>query len=156
MASVVDRDLGWRDIKLQIRLAKRSYTKIGIQQESNLGDRELGEMATIGAVHEFGSPRRRVPARSFMRTSFDEQLNEINNLKRSLHSAVLQRRITVRQALAILGEFMTSKVKKKIDDIKYPPLKNPSERRSGGGTPNPLVDTGQLINSITHTEVING
>lgn len=153
-SSFVDRDKGYQRIIGDLRALKGSHTKVGIQQGSNLGSRNLGEMVTIGAVHEFGSPNRNIPVRSYMRTTFDDNIRQVNNLKRRLYDSVVRGRLTTKQALAILGEFVTTKIKKKITDLKFPPLKNPSEKRTGGGIANPLVDTGQLRASITHIEVV--
>jgi len=153
---IKDVDKGWGRIKKDLRELDYSHTKVGIQQSSNLGDRSLGEMATIGAVHEFGAPKRSIPTRSYMRTTFDEQQREIRKLTEQLKSKVMQGKISTERGLAILGEFMATKIKQKITDLKFPPLKNPSLRRRGspGAVPNPLVDTGQLRASITHSEVI--
>jgi hypothetical protein len=151
---VKDIDKGWKRIKKDLKELDHSHTKIGIQQKSDTGNRSLSDMVTIGAVHEFGAPRKNVPMRSFMRTTLDEQRRNIASLQTKVHSSVVSGRISVRTGLAIIGEFVTTKIKKKITDIKFPPLKNPSRKRTGGGIANPLVDTGQLRASITHVEVI--
>ena len=153
-SSFVDVDHGYRRIIGDLRALKGNHTKVGIQQGSNLGERSLGDMVAIAAVHEFGSPSKHIPVRSFMRTTFDENVRAVNDLKRNLLRQVVKGRMSHKKALAILGEFVTTKMKQKITDIKVPPLKRPSRRRSGGGVPNPLVDTGQLRASITHVEVM--
>lgn len=149
-------DRGWKRIKNDLSKLNGSFTKVGIQQSSNTGDRGLSELAGIGAVHEFGAPRKSIPARPFMSTAFDENKQKLKILKSNIYDNIVRNRVSVRRGLGILGEFMTTKIKKKITDIKSPPLKNPSKKRSGGGTPNPLVDKGILRGSITHTEVIHG
>ena len=153
-SSFVDIDRGYKRFKRSVKSLKGDYTKVGIQQGSDLGERDIGEMVTIGSVHEFGAPKRNIPERSFMRTSFDENMNSIFNLQVQLLEKAKLGIISSKEALSILGEYATTKVKKKIKEIKHPPLKNPSKRRSGGGVPNPLIDTGQMINSITHVEVL--
>jgi len=55
----------------------------------------FGEEALIGAVHEFGAPKKNIPERSFMRTTFNEEkkkLQEIFNkeLKASIKKSALK------------------------------------------------------------------
>lgn len=39
-----------------------------------------GEVVVYAAVHEFGSPKRNIPERSYLRKTFDEQKEEIERL----------------------------------------------------------------------------
>lgn len=154
MTGVTDKDKGWNDIKRNMRQMNGSYVKVGLQSGSVHKGREghLSDLVAIGAIHEYGT--KNVPERSFMRTTFDEQKPQLTLLKKRLVSSITSRRINTEQGLRILGEFMASAIKKKITDIQYPPLKNPSKKRAKGGIPNPLVDTGQLRAGVTPVVVI--
>ena len=164
--AVKDIDRGWRRIVEEMRQLSRSYTKVGLPENgnvaapTNLGDAlergrapvvEMSELVIIGAVHEYGS--RRVPMRSFLRSATDENRVRIEQLKGTMVDKIYTDSASVRQALSVVGEFLTTKVKAKIVAIKTPPLSLATIRRKG--STNPLVDTGQLTQSIQHVEEIN-
>lgn len=45
----------------------KSYAKVGV----------IGSKATIAAHHEFGTPTKRIPERSFIRSTFNEEKSKI-------------------------------------------------------------------------------
>jgi len=99
------------------------------------------------------------PPRPFMSTSFDENVEKIHRMAAKILRAMTtpESGISVKQGLAILGELGVDLVRKKIKSIDSPPL-HPftiaqRAKRSVGST-KPLVDTGQMVQSVTHTEII--
>ncbi len=154
MTEVIDKDRGWNKFKRDMKKIDGSYVKVGLQSGSlHKGEGgEISDLVAIGAIHEFGT--KTIPERSFMRTTFDERQHQLNALKIRLSRTISSGRMSVRQGLTILGEAMSNAIKKKITDIKLPPLKNPSEKRTGEGVANPLVDTGQLRSGITYEVVV--
>jgi|Deesub1362B_J571_1020462.scaffolds.fasta_scaffold00499_29 phage gpG-like protein len=50
-----------------------------------------GEALNYAAVHEFGSPKRNIPERSYLRKTFDEKRNEIEKLIDAEIEKVLRR-----------------------------------------------------------------
>lgn len=159
--AVRDTDKGWQRIKEDMRMLKGSYTKVGLPQDGRVGNptskgsgtppvNDMSELVIIGAVHEYGS--QRVPMRSFLRSTTDENRGQISQLKEKLITKIYAGAIKSREALSITGEFLTTKVKQKIVAIKIPPLSLATVKRKG--STNPLVDTGQLVQSIQHKEVI--
>ena len=150
---VRDIDLGWKKIKKELDMLNNSYTKVGIQGAA--GNEENGaSIAMVGFYNEFGTDDKRIPARPFMSSSFEEQKKEIEKIKRSQYSKVLGGMQTVRGALAILGEYMTGKVKMKITSLRTPPNAESTIRMKKSS--NPLIDTGRMRASITHVEVLKG
>lgn len=106
----------------------------------------------VGAVHEFGSPSRNIPQRSYLRSTLVENKRDYKRLFRKLSRKIIRGEITKEQALGILGLQLQGDVREKITDIKDPPLKTsprPASRNSPGGGDNPLLDTGHLRQSIT-------
>lgn len=97
----------------------------------------------IGLVHEFGAPSINVPQRSYLRSTIIENKRKYKAFLAKLSLKILKGELTPEKALAFLGEMLSGDIKEKITDIKDPELKI----RIGG---NPLVDTGQLIQSITY------
>lgn len=152
---IKDIDLGWNKIKKELKLINNSYTKVGIQ--GNAGEEKNGaSIVMVGVYNEFGTPNAKypIPARPFMRTSFEEQKKELKKIQDSQYQKILKGKTTVKRALGLIGEFMTGKVKEKITKIKSPP--NAESTKASKGSSNPLIDTGRMRASVTHVEVIQG
>lgn len=115
--------------------------KVGLPKGSN--DYPDGtSVIMVGAVHEFGSPSRGIPQRSFLRSTVQEERRGYARIFKKLSIKIIKGQLTKKQALGIVGLTVQKDVQKKITDIKQPPLK----QREG----NPLVDTGHLRQSITY------
>lgn len=144
----VIRDHGYANIIKEVQKGGHTYTKVGFPLSGELGDpprqSSMTEMITVASVHEFGAPKRGIPERSFIRTAFDENVEEINERKKIEYRKVLEGKQTVWVAIGRVGEFLTNKTKEKIRLGLQPEL------TSREGTP--LWDTGQLINTIQHVE----
>lgn len=150
--SVDDRDLGWNKIKAEAAFMNGSFTKVGVQQgETHKSkDGELSDLAVIAAVNEFGT--KRIPSRPFMRNAFDANQSTLFRISATMYSEVMQGKRTIKNALEYMGEFMTSKVKKSIKNT-LTPVNAPSTIARKKSS-HPLIDTGQLLQSISHMEVM--
>jgi hypothetical protein len=178
---VIDRDRGWADMMKRVHVlqGKRSV-KVGV-----LADTERGGMhepggkltiAEIAAVNEFGTEDGRIPARSFVRSTFDEMRPELQEMAKELIGKVVFGLVPVDQALGQLGAALASAIKAKITTgAGVPPPNAPSTalaKASKGKTKGimsraakgiggalaqagalasvrTLVDTGRLVNAIT-------
>ena len=152
MSGVKDIDRGWKRIKRDLRDLDGSNTKVGIhsgQLHSSVDG--VSDMVMIGAANEFGT--KNIPSRSFMRDAFDKNKQVIGDLQDSLFAKVITNTISARQGLSILGEFMTNKIKLSIKNLKTPPNKPATIQRKKSS--NPLIDKGQLVQSITHSEFVS-
>lgn len=96
----------------------------------------------VGAVHEFGSPKRNIPQRSYLRTTVNSKRTAYKILLRKLGKEIINGNKNLKEALGLLGLRVKSDVQSKIRAIKTPPLKY----RKG----NPLIDTAHLIQSINY------
>ena len=101
--------------------------------------------AQIGFVHEFGAGN--IPERSFIRSTLHTDRKEFLALSKKLLKEVASGNMTMDQALGLLGELGRDKISQKIVKISSPP--NSPATITAKGSSNPLVDTGQLKNSIT-------
>ena len=118
-----------------------STVKVGLPKGSN--DYPDGtSVIMVGTVHEFGSPSRNIPQRSFLRTSVLDNKPKYKTLYKKLAKKMAEGNMTMFEALSIIGQEMQNDVRDKITDIKSPALTG----REG----NPLVDTGHLRQSITY------
>ena len=101
-------------------------------------------MPQIAADNEFGT--REIPARPFMRTSFDENMQRINNFILSEYDDVLTGKSNTRRSLNRIGLLGVDLVQVKIRSITNPPNspKTIALKRSS----KPLIDFGQMIQSV--------
>lgn len=127
--------------KLAKSLKGPDLVKVGLPKGSN--DYPDGtSVITVGLVHEFGSPSRNIPQRSFLRSTVASNKREYKDIFKRLGKKIVDGKITKLEALKLLGLKVQTDVRDKITDIDSPELKS----RDG----NPLVDTGHLRQSITY------
>jgi len=128
-------------------------------------------MLMIARVHEFGvqievTPKMRgflhyrgihlkkstdyinIPERSYMRTTFDEEQNNLNDLAVQEIQKVINMEKTGRQAMDMLGLYLVGAIQDKMVNIRDPP-NHPATIRQKGSS-NPLIDNGHLRQSITY------
>lgn len=141
---------GWRQLQ-RLAHAGRPHVRIGFLEDGKgAEDHEGITTAELGAIHEFGAGN--VPERSFLRATLDIYRTWIVDETKTLLGAVLAERFSAVDALEILGSKVTTKVKQEITMIGIAPELHPDTIARKGST-RPLVDTGQLLNSITWSVV---
>lgn len=137
-------------------------------------DEKPGEMnnATLGYIHEFGSPAANIPARPFLMPGVEDAQEDIEaRLKKAADAALDGKPGRVDQQLEAAGITAQNSVKDKINSGDFAPLSAATLRararrgrqgaidelqsRAAGNAPNndnarPLIDTGQLRNAITY------
>jgi hypothetical protein len=150
---VIDRDLGYKRISRQWKKLSRSavFVDVGIQgpkaSEPKRPKSKLNNVE-IATVDEFGSRDGRIPQRSFLRSTFDENQRKYKKLmKRAGERAVLDG-VSVKAAFTIPGEAHRTDIIRKIDAGIPPPNAESTLRRKRGGT-TPLINFGQLKGSIS-------
>lgn len=153
-ARVVDRDLGYNRIVEELEQFRESEILIGFQAGSVTHTQTKDDrvqtpglsMPMIAARNEFGFEN--TPSRSFMRTSFDENQENIQRLIISQYNAVVDGERSTRQALGLIGQYMVGLIQKKIRQITSPP--NSPVTIAIKGSSKPLIDFGQMIQSVTY------
>lgn len=151
---VVDRDLGYRNIVREVENFERAEILIGFQAGTTThvqtkGDRakEGGlSMPQIAAENEFGT--QRIPERSFMRTSFDENITRIQALIRREYELVVDGNKTAANALGLVGLYVVGLIQQKIRQITQPP--NSPTTIALKKSSKPLIDFGQMVGSVTY------
>lgn len=106
--------------------------------------------ADVAAVNEFGMG---VPARPFMRLTFEQRAGDLQKLGRGLEQRVLQGSMTVEAALLVMGAAAVGYIRATIDAGVEP--SNASSTVKQKGSSKPLINTGQLKGSVT-SEVRRG
>jgi hypothetical protein len=152
-------DLGEDRIRRTIAEMKKTpggpHVQVGFLDASKQHDeatKTAGKPVTVVEValaNEFGTDR--APERPFMRTSAKELAPKMRELGAKLLAAVIAGRMTVDQALDRLGLTAQTAIKKTIDDWEIPP--NAPATIAKKGANNPLVDTGQMRNSVQYVKI---
>lgn len=160
MARVVeDKDMGWKNIQEETKKYESASILVGFQ-EGETTKRELKgqrvkegneNMAEIAEQNEFGT--NKIPARPFMRTSFDENLNKIQKQVNNQYKLVQAQKKDADQALTAVGEFVVGLIKQKIRAIVTPPNSPVTIKLKGSSKP--LIDFGQMVQSVTE-KVVHG
>lgn len=125
--------------KISKSMKGATSVKVGLPKGSNEYP-DGTSVIMVGTVHEFGSPSRGIPQRSYLRSTVVTKRREYKTLFRKLSKRIVKGSMTAKKALSIIGLQVQTDVREKITDIKSPPLKS----RRG----NPLIDTGHLRQSI--------
>ena len=160
--TVSDKDRGFRRLLQETRkLEANPAVKVGVQgadaSELKTISTPTGEdtapitVVEIANFHEFGLGNN--PERSFLRATIDEKRSVYFGITRILRDEIIRGRKTVAEALAILGEKIKSDVQQRITEGIPPALSSMTlEHKTVNGRVGdvPLIDTGQLRQSITY------
>ncbi len=150
-------------VKVDTKVLDEIIVKVAELQGLNLtvgihgdeGEHEGGGLtvAQLAAIHEFGVG---VPERSFLRSGLRASRQRIAKNMALAGERVLDLSLEPKQALGLVGEDLVGEIKRRIRDREIAQdladatiaRKERTDVRSGFGT-GALLDTGQLINSIT-------
>lgn len=136
----------------RLAILNAAHVLVGILGDSSKNARhgEDGDAtnALIAAAHEFGTDD--VPRRPFLGPAMDKGAKKIADLQADLIGRVLDGTMTPDQALGILGEFAVVLVKAEITQAPHPPALKPATIKAKKGDSRPLIDSGQMLNSVTY------
>jgi hypothetical protein len=156
-----------------LKAHKSVYTKVGFPENGTIGTgvetvvgkygskrkmvtvpvETMSEIATIAAVHEFGAPNKNIPERSFLRTTLDEHYGDLQSFKVRQYQLFLQGSFGLKEAIGRVGEWLVGKVQARIRSGPFQVL-SPATLAAKFPKTKPLIDTGQLLNSLQHEEYI--
>ena len=120
---------------------------VGITAKSNARSDELTN-ADLAMIHEFGSQAHNIPERSFLRKPLINNAEAVANLAKTAIGKFIAGEISLEAALGYVGEEAKGISKEAITDGITPALKPATIKRKKSSKP--LIDTGQLLNSITY------
>lgn len=89
-----------------------------------------------------------IPARSYIRSTVDENEDKYFKDSESLSKQMLDQKIDKHQALTLMGQTIEADIKNKIISVKEPPNAPSTIRKKGSA--NPLVNKGLLGQSIRY------
>lgn len=157
MPNVTLNDKVFRELRAKIGELAKAKVKIGVLQGGDAEvETEHGELSIVelAAIHEFGAPAANIPARSFIRATFDsdEGLAAQGEFMAEQAEQIIAGKLAPRTALKRIGAWGAAKVRARIRAKIDPPLKPETIRRKtvdGKKGDVPLVDTSHLINSVS-------
>ncbi len=129
------------------------HVVVGVPEKTATLGRELGESnAALARLHENGSPARNIPPRPFLQVSLNEKKGELSEVLRAAAVDFCNGDLNAENAYTKAGLFAQSVVKAFIKNSNnFTPLKASTlARRKAKGFlgEKPLIETGQLLNSI--------
>lgn len=169
---------GKRMLKAMAKLKDRPYVKVGFPASTDkphkrgTGDKvsqgqlvkqllsamgsDLVDPITIvelAIVHEFGSDDGRIPERGPIRATHDKKQREWWEMTSKLKLLVLTHQISVKKALGLLGQRIKADIQSAYRRGGDPYVKNAPATIKAKGSSKPLIDTGQLLNSVNYERV---
>lgn len=155
---VIDR--GWEGIKHRVEALRGggATVSVGVQGAQAAANHQGTHLtvAQLATIHEFGKvihqPRMRrtivIPERSFLRATVDAYREAIARRQVLLTQGYVLGKFELQGAMELLGMYVVGLVKQRIANGIAPPNRPSTIARKGSSKP--LIDTGQLRNSITH------
>lgn len=131
-----------------------SYLEVGIvgkaaEQPKTLHDGSVSVKVTLGEVaHWLHFGTSTIPARPFIDIAFRRDRAAIRMIISRAARAVASGRMTERQALSTIGEYLAGVIKEEIANRMPPPNAPSTIARKKSDVP--LIDEGQLIGSISY------
>lgn len=102
------------DMMLRLQPLTRKNVRIGMTGDS--------ELAMIAGVHEYGSAKMNIPARSFVRTGQKKGQVPIGKLVRASVGDIARGRKKAKHLFRQIGEIGLDRMVKNFDRIRTPPL----------------------------------
>jgi len=166
LTSIKFNDKNLKKLSSELLKAKNMRVRVGVPSSDFKGikkDHKTGKisMVELAFVHEFGSQKRNIPERSFLRLGLDKGKKEIIEVLHKCAEDWLAgyRKIGLKTLMAKIGISAQNEVRKVFTDNNWPNDPNSAQYKrklkkgGGSGSPRALIDTGQLRQSIT-SEVV--
>jgi len=140
----------WDANKRAVKDFQKAYVEVGVFESET--EKDGTPMAMIASVHEYGAEIRQkrgtliIPERSFLRSWVESASENTNKLMQKLYNDVASGKTNVVDAMKKLGAYASSGIRKQILDGDFVP--NAPSTIAAKGSDKPLIDTGQLMNSI--------
>lgn len=138
---VEDKDLGFKALMDDAKkLANEPFVKVGVLGKSG------SELATYAGANEFGTRDGRIPERSFIRSTMDQNRFALFQQANRYLNQIASGSMDLKTALGLLGEFIRGQIVSKITTLQDPP--NAPSTIARKGSANPLIDEGRMRQAI--------
>ena len=157
--STIEKSEVYNQLRADMKELDGSFVKVGFPAGGQVGEpskkgsgskpySDISEVARIAIWNEFGVPGK-IPARPFFRAAIDTNRDKVRDFQDRLSMDVMVGAKTPKQALESLGLFMEDKIKKSLTTGAWAP--NAPRTIKAKGSSRPLIDSGQMRNSVTFT-----
>lgn len=168
-----DTDFGYNKLVRELNLLKaKPHAKVGILGSSAMQAKKstlvvagkasavkdpVETVVSVAVKNEFGvKGKPGIPERSFLRSTWDQKNRRWQFLTDRQMDKILKGQTTVRKALTVLGLVIQRDFKRKINTTDPAWPENAPLTIEKKGSSKPLIDTGQLINSIHPVVLMKG
>ncbi len=146
---ITDADKGYRELVKRVYGVGQPVISVGILAKDGAQPKEGDDDLTLLQVaiwNEFGTDN--IPARSFIRSWFDENRDRVREMLRRTMELVVAGRLTKEQALERVAQKCVGEIQARISAGIAPPNAESTIAKKGSSTP--LIDTGQLRSSVSY------
>lgn len=158
---VIDR--GWNNIVQGVNSLSGGVVKVGfptggdIKPPNRRGSghspyQNIPELSLIAFDLEYGTSK--FDGWPFMRNAMDHNLRPLTRLGIGVYRAVIAGRMSPDTALGLLGEKLVAFTRRQIRNLRHPP--NAPLTIALKKSDNPLIDTGQMVQSVQRHVVLGG
>jgi hypothetical protein len=119
----------------------------GIHHEASK-DGKVKTVAEVAFWNEFGTDDGHIPERSFMRSTMDRNMFRYQGMLKKYAIRIYEGRMTIDESLDQLGRIIAADMRKAVRDFHDP--RNADSTIKAKGFDDPLIETRQLMRSITH------
>lgn len=145
-------ELGTLDIYVGIRANAGARAKRIRERDGSFSDDSDVDLVDVAAANEFGAPG--VPERSYLRAGLDANADAITKRSETEMGPYVLGQYSLGRQAARVGMDMVGMIQEYMDDLDTPP--NSEITIAEKGSDNPLIDTGQLRQSIDYEARVRG
>ena len=147
MANVQDIDRGMKKIMSSLGELTKTSLNVGVFSDAiNSKEKDTSYVADYAITNEYGSEH--IPARSFMRSTIDEQGDTWTNSLADAFMNVAKNGLNINKQLYKTGAVARNDIIDKIDSNINPPNAPSTIKKKGLLKNKTLIDTGVLRSSI--------
>jgi hypothetical protein len=137
-------DHGWERIQRELKILDKILVKCGLFGD---GDNPELNLAYLGSILEYGTRDGHIPPRPFTRKAFDNNKSNLKKKAKELYIKVADGKITAKKAIQELGVYHETQIKKSIRNGNWTANAPITIKRKKSDRP--LIDTGEMLNSVT-------
>jgi len=132
------------------KLKKRPLVAVGVlgKEGSEVYEDDTATTVDVATYNEFGTDT--IPARSFLRSTYERDQSKFLAILRRYKLQLVREKITVRQVLTFVGEYAQKQIQKTLTAGGIPFIPNSPATIESKGSSKPLIDSGQLRQSIRY------
>jgi len=148
---IIDRDKGWNKIAAMLKRTAVSapHVKVGVLGPAATEANAESGLTTVevATYNEFGYG---VPERSFIRETFDMHRDDYQKVLNNVADGILANKFSLKVGLEAVGQKVQSDFQGRIETRSPPFKENAPSTIARKGSSVPLINYGQLKNSITY------